>query len=86
VPAAKPTISIDPDLYEAAKAAAEAAGTSFSAFVEQAIRRHFVRENARAVLAEYETDYGPIPEKVRAQVRREMGLPPRSKKARTTAA
>lgn len=78
--AAKPTISIDPDLYEEVKADAEKRGLSFSAWVEGAIRRRIAREIAADLVAEYEAQHGPIPEKLRAQVRREMGLPPRTSK------
>jgi hypothetical protein len=79
--AAKPTISIDPDLYEEVKADAEKRGLSFSAWVEGAIRRRIAREIAGDLVAEYEAQHGPIPEKLRTQARREMGLPPRTPKA-----
>jgi hypothetical protein len=79
--AAKPTISIDPDLYEEVKADAQKRGLSFSAWVEGAIRRRIAREIAADLVAEYEAEHGPIPEKLRAQARREMGLPPRARKA-----
>ena len=80
MPAAKPTISIDPDLYEEVKADAEKRGLSFSAWVEGAIRRRIAREIAADLVAEYEAEHGPIPEKVRVQARREMGLAPRTAK------
>jgi hypothetical protein len=79
--AAKPTISIDPDLYEEVKADAEKRGLSFSAWVEGAIRRRIAREIATDLVAEYEAQHGPIPEKLRAQARREMGFPPPAPKA-----
>jgi len=80
MPAAKPTISIDPDLYEEVKADAQRRGLSFSAWVEGAIRRRIAREIAADLVAEYEAEHGTIPEKLRIQARREMGLPPRAAK------
>jgi hypothetical protein len=80
MPAAKPTISIDPDLYEEVKADAAKRGLSFSAWVEGAIRRQLAREIASGLVAEYEAEHGPIPEKLRVQARREMGLAPRKAK------
>ena len=80
MPAAKPTISIDPDLYEEVKADAEKRGLSFSAWVEGAIRRRMAREIAADLVAEHEAEHGPIPEKLRVQARREMGLAPRGAK------
>jgi hypothetical protein len=81
VGAAKPTISIDPDLYQEVKADAEKRGLSFSAWVEGAIRRRIAREIAADLVAEHEAQHGPIPEKFRARARREMGLPPRRPQA-----
>ncbi len=81
MPAAKPTISIDPDLYEEVKADAQRRGLSFSAWVEGAIRRRIAREIAADLVAEYEAEHGVIPEKLRVQARREMGLPRAAKQA-----
>ena len=50
MPAAKPTISIDPDLYEEVKADAQRRGLSFSAWVEGAIRRWDRPERGRGLL------------------------------------
>ena len=83
MPAAKPTISIDPDLYEEVKADAEKRGLSFSAWVEGAMRRRMAREIAADLIAEYEAEHGAIPERLRVQARREMGLPPRTAKQGT---
>jgi hypothetical protein len=49
--------------------------------VEGAIRRRIAREIAADLVAEYEAQHGPIPEKLRVQARREMGLQPRTPKA-----
>ena len=67
------------------KADAQRRGLSFSAWVEGAIRRRLAREIAADLVAEYEAEHGPIPEKLRVQARREMGLPPRTAQQATPA-
>lgn len=74
VSVAKPTISMDPDLYAAAKAAAERAGVSFSAWIEDAAGHKLRKERLLDLVAEWEAENGPITEAEAAAARAELGL------------
>jgi hypothetical protein len=82
MPAVKPSISIDPELYAAVRSAADADGVSFSAWLEEAARSRLRRAGLEAAIASYETEHGQIGDTTMAQARTELGLRRRSTRRR----
>ncbi|HEV3365422.1 MAG TPA: hypothetical protein VG795_15035 [Acidimicrobiia bacterium] len=82
MPAAKPTISLDPDLRYQIEAAAATAGVSFSAWLADAARQRLRKERLLGLIAEWEAEHGEFTEAEVAAARAELGLErrPRSKK------
>lgn len=74
MPAAKPTISLDSELKDQIEAAARAAGVSFSAWMADAARQRLRKERLLGLIAEWETEHGPITEDEAADARTELGL------------
>jgi predicted transcriptional regulator len=80
VPAAKPTISLDPDLRDQIEAAASQAGVSFSAWMADAARQRLRKERLLGLIAEWEAEHGEFTESEVAAVRAELGIGRRGKK------
>ena len=74
VPAAKPTISLDPDLRDQIEAAASQAGVSFSAWMADAARQRLRKERLLGLIAEWEAEHGEFTESEVAAVRAELGI------------
>lgn len=77
---AKPTVSLDPDVYAAGRAAAQAAGVSFSAWIEDAAVHKLRKLRLLALVEEWEQEHGPITEAEAARARAELGLAARSRR------
>lgn len=58
----KVSVSLEDDAYRAAKAAADGEGVSLSAWLSRAARRAARRAAGLRAIAEYEAEYGPIPD------------------------
>lgn len=80
MPSAKPTISLDPEIYAAGRSAAEAAGVSFSAWIEDAAAHKLRRQRLLALVEEWEEQHGRITDREAAQARAELGLGPRPRR------
>jgi hypothetical protein len=74
VPAAKPTISLDPELRDQIEAAAASAGVSFSAWMADAARQRLRKERVLGIIAEWEAEHGEFTEAEIAAVRTELGI------------
>lgn len=70
----KPTISMDRDIYGAAKEAAERTGVSFSAWIEDAAACKLRKERLLGLVAEWEAEHGAITEAEAAAARAELGI------------
>ena len=62
---------MDPDVHTRVVAAAQAQGISVSAWLTRSARRTLAVEDGLAAVAEFEAEYGPIPEDVMARARAE---------------
>jgi hypothetical protein len=82
VPAAKPTISLDPELRDQIEAAAASAGVSFSAWLADAARQRLRKERLLGLIEEWEAEHGEITEAEAAAARVELGID-RPRKKRT---
>lgn len=80
MPAAKPTISLDPELRNQIEAAAAGAGVSFSAWVAEAARQRLRKERLLGLIAEWEAEHGSFTDEERAEARSELGLERRRSK------
>jgi hypothetical protein len=69
VAVAKVSLSLDQELVDQARALAGARG--LSALVNEALRVQLQHERVRRLLAEMDEEYGPVPEQVMEEVRRE---------------
>ena len=65
VPVHKISISLDDQAYRAAQAAAKRDGLSLSAWLSRAAMHAAHIEDGLQAVAEYEAEYGPIPEEER---------------------
>ncbi len=74
MPAVKPTISLDPDLYAEMEAAARADGMSFSAWVAEAGQHWLRRRRLLALAAEVLGETGGITQEQWDDAGAEMGL------------
>lgn len=74
MPAAKPTISLDPELRDQIEAAATSAGVSFSAWLAEAARQRLRKERVLGLIAEWEAEHGEFTEAEIAAVRTELGI------------
>lgn len=83
MPAAKPTISLDPDLRDQIEAAASGAGVSFSAWLAEAARQRLRKERLLGLIAEWEAEHGAFTEEERAEARAELGI--NQRRSRTSA-
>ena len=63
------SLSLDQELVDQARALAGARG--LSALVNEALRVQLQHERIRRLLAEMDEEYGPVPEQVMEEVRRE---------------
>lgn len=63
----KRSVSFPPDLAKAIDAAAEASGTSFSAWIAETASRRLRLEAGRRAVAEWESDHGPLSEQELAE-------------------
>ena len=61
-PSPKLAITVDPDVYERVLRAAEADGSSVSAWMTAAARRALAVRDGLAAVAEWETEHGPLTE------------------------
>lgn len=59
----KRSISLPPEIDEAVEAAARADGTTYSAWVGEALRKHLIIRDGLAACAEYEAEEGAFTEK-----------------------
>lgn len=70
------SISLPPEVAEIVRQAAARAGKSVSAWLADAAVERAEHEaglaDGRAAMAEYEAEYGPLPEELRAKVRAEL--------------
>jgi hypothetical protein len=80
MPAAKPTISLDPELRDQIEAAAASAGVSFSAWLADAARQRLRKDRLLGLIAEWEAEHGEITEAEAAAVRAELGIDKRRSK------
>ena len=80
MPAAKPTISMDPELRDQIDAAAASAGVSFSAWLADAARQRLRKERLLGLIAEWEAEHGEITEDEAASARAELGIDRRRRK------
>lgn len=64
------TISLDADLAEAIRVAAEADAENVSSWIAEASRRRLSREGLRAVIKDWEDEHGEITEEEMAAVRK----------------
>lgn len=80
MPAAKPSISLDPELRDQIEAAAASAGVSFSAWLADAARQRLRKERVLGLIAEWEAEHGEFTEAEIAAVRAELGLEKRRPK------
>lgn len=80
------SVSLDDDAYEAARTSAEAEGISLSAWLSRAARSAARREDGlRAVAefeAEYEAEFGPIPDSERLKAREALAKTDRGESVR----
>lgn len=74
MPAAKPTISLDPELRDQIEVAAASAGVSFSAWMADAARQRLRKERLLGLIAEWEAEHGEITEAEAAAARAELGI------------
>jgi hypothetical protein len=74
MPAAKPTISLDPELRDQIEAAAASAGVSFSAWLADAARQRLRKERLLGLIAEWESEHGKITEAEANAARAELGV------------
>lgn len=74
MPAAKPTISLDPELRDQIEAAAASAGVPFSAWLAEAARQRLRRERLLGLIAEWEAEHGAFTEEERTEAQAELGL------------
>ena len=74
MPAAKSTISLDPQLRDQIEAAAASAGESFSAWLADAARLRLRKERVLELIAEWETEHGEFSEGEIAAARAELGI------------
>jgi hypothetical protein len=74
MPAAKPTISLDPELRDQIEAAAANAGVSFSAWLADAARQRLRKERLLGLIAEWEAEHGEITEAEAAAAQAELGI------------
>ena len=74
MPAAKPTISLDPELRDQIESAASGAGVSFSAWIAEAARQRLRKERLLGLIAEWESEHGAFTEQERAEARAELGI------------
>lgn len=63
----KRSVSLPPDLAKAIDAAAEASGTSFSAWIAETASHRLRLEAGRRAVAEWESDHGPLSEQELAE-------------------
>ena len=63
----KRSVSFPPDLAKAIDAAAEASGTSFSAWIAETASHRLRLEAGRRAVAEWESDHGPLSEQELAE-------------------
>lgn len=63
----KRSVSFPPDLAKAIDAAAEASGTSFSAWIAETAYQRLRLEAGRRAVAEWESDHGPLSEQELAE-------------------
>ena len=80
MPAAKPTISLDPELRAQIEAAAASSGVSFSAWMADAARQRLRKERLLGLIAEWEAEHGAITEAEAAAARIELGIDKRRSK------
>lgn len=69
----KVSLTLEEELVTEARSVAGAKG--LSAYVNDALRHKLQRDRLRLLLEELEREHGPIPERVREEVRREWPLP-----------
>lgn len=69
MPTEKVSLSLDPDLLQEARRAAGARG--LSAFVNDALRVRVQHERVRRLLDEMDDEFGPVPDEVAEEVRKE---------------
>jgi hypothetical protein len=74
VTAERLAISLDPELGARIREVAEATGSSISAWMADAAQRKLKATAARAALAEYEAEFGVIPDAEVERVRRAWHL------------
>lgn len=72
MPVRKLSIALDPDLAEAAGAAAEEEGLSFSAYLARALERQLTIRRGLAAVRSYEAEYGVITDDEMDAARREI--------------
>jgi len=75
MPAAKPTISLDPDLRDAIADAADAEGVSFSAWIANAARRRLSRQAWEDYFVDWQAEHGSFTFAERNAARAALGLP-----------
>lgn len=68
------TVSLEAELAEAVRRAAEADAQNVSAWIADAARRRLASRGLRAVLADWEAEHGPFTEDELAAARNHLGL------------
>ncbi len=71
---AKMSISMDAELAERIRAAAEAEGRSVSAWISEVLAKRLRRDNLRMMLDEYEAEHGAFTDEEMAQARQDLKL------------
>ena len=71
----KMSISMDPELGERARLAAERSGQPLSQWIAEAVDSRLRAESLRAFIAEYEAEEGAFTAKELAAARQRLGLP-----------
>ena len=69
------SISMDPELGERARLAAERSGQPLSQWIAEAVDSRLRAESLRALIAEYEAEAGEFSLEELAEARRRLGLP-----------
>ena len=67
------TISLDRELAEALRQAADDDGTNVSSWTSEAVRRALNQRGLRAVIADWEAEHGAFTQEELDQARRELG-------------
>jgi len=71
-PSPKLAITVDPDVYERVLEAAQAEGSSVSAWMTAAARRALAVRDGLAAVAEWEAEHGPLTEAELAAARKRV--------------